>query len=337
VKRVVWLGLLTIGLLSLALGPGLTTALPAEPGALAPQIGLQAATPTPNPYAGLAIDDLAQRPYGGGLFTAVEPMQTQATEYRRYLVRYPSDGLNVYGFMNIPEGEGPFPVVIVIHGYVDPRIYDTLAYTTRYANALARAGYLTIHPNLRGYGLSDDGPNPFRIGFAVDILNLIALIREQGGRPGPLEQADPERIGLWGHSMGGGISIRVLTVSPDVRAAVLYGSMSADERQNHERIVYWSGGTRGREELNTPPDVMRTISPVYHLDRIRAAVSIHHGRNDEQVPLAWSEDLCQRLQALNRTVECFTYAEQPHTFVDAGDRLFIRRTVDFFDAHLRSP
>jgi dipeptidyl aminopeptidase/acylaminoacyl peptidase len=50
-------------------------------------------------------------------------------------------------------------------------------------------------------------------------LNLIALIKQQGGKPGPLQLADPNAIGLWGHSMGGGVSIRVITVSPDVKAA----------------------------------------------------------------------------------------------------------------------
>jgi dipeptidyl aminopeptidase/acylaminoacyl peptidase len=254
--------------------------------------------------------------------------------FTRTLVAYPSDGLRVYGFMNVPLGDGPFPVVIVNHGYVDPSGYSTLAYTTRYADALARAGYIAVHPNFRNYPPSDEGPNPFRVGYAVDVLNLIAIIREQAGKPGPLSQADPDNIGLWGHSMGGGITLRAITVDPDVKAAVLYGSMSGDEKKNHEKILAWSNGQHGQEELDTPEEDLQRISPITHLDRIVAAISIHHGELDGTVPPEWSVDLCQRLGDLGKAVECFAYPGQPHTFRGEGDQLFIQRIVAFFDRHL---
>ncbi len=285
----------------------------------------------PDPYAGLAIADLRRRSYGEGELRAEQALGV-SDAFTRTLVSFDSDGLKVYGFMNTPPGAGPFPVVIVLHGYVDPAIYNTLTYTTRYADALARAGFMTIHPNLRGYPPSDDGPNEFRVGFAVDVLNLIEHIREQAGQPGPLEHANPEAIGLWGHSMGGGISQRVLTVSPHVDGAVLYGAMSGDEQRNHERILIFSGGTRGNweEGAEPPADDLLRISPINFLADISAAVSIHHGQFDDQVPLEWSEELCAKLQELNKTVECFVYDGQPHTFVGSGDALFIERTTDFF-------
>jgi dienelactone hydrolase len=293
------------------------------------------ATATPDPYAGLTIKDLAARVYGGG---ALEIQDTLAANgvFTRTLVTYPSDGVTVYGFMNVPRGEGPFPVVVVNHGYVDPTGYSTLTYTTRYADALARAGYIAIHPNFRNYPPSDEGPNPFRIGYAVDVLNLVALIRDQAGQSGPLQKADPNNIGLWGHSMGGGVTLRAITVDPEIEAAVLYGSMSGDEKKNHEKILIWSGGQRGQEELNTPEEDLQRISPIYHLERIEAAVSVHHGEVDGTVPLEWSVDLCQQLEELGKAPECFTYPGQPHTFVGEGDQLFIQRIVAFFDRLLKT-
>ncbi len=295
-------------------------------------------TPTPDPYAGLTIADLAARTYGGGQIR-VEEMVAVTEAFTRSLITYPSDGLTIHGFMNVPRGSDeesePLPVVLVLHGYIDPDVYTTLAYTTRYADALARAGYVAIHPNLRNFPPSDEGLDPFRVGIAVDVLNLIALVRQHGGQPGPLRRADLARIGVWGHSMGGGAAIRVITVDPGVKAAVLYGSMSADERQNYERVLFWSGGERGQEELATPEEDMRRIAPVYHLDRIQAAVSIHHSDADATVPLAWSLDLCQRLQNLGKAVECFTYQGLPHTFRGAGDQLFMQRYIAFFDQQLR--
>ena len=292
-------------------------------------------SPTPDPYAGLTVADLAAREYGGGELQVEETLAITAA-FTRTLVTYPSDGLTIYGFMNVPHGEGPFPVVLMLHGYIDPDIYDTLAYTIRYADSLARAGYLVIHPNLRGFPPSDAGPDRFRVGMAVDVLNLMALVRQQGGQPGPLQRADPHAIGLWGHSMGGGIALRVVTVDPDVPAAVLYGSMSGDEVQNYERILYWTDGERGQEELDTPEEALRRISPIFHLERIQAAVSIHHSDADEVVPLEWSLDLCERLQALDKPVECFTYADLPHTFQGEGDQLFMQRVADFFDRYLKT-
>jgi dipeptidyl aminopeptidase/acylaminoacyl peptidase len=162
-------------------------------------------------------------------------------------------------------------------------------------------------------------------------------VKTHAGQPGPLELANSDRIGLWGHSMGGGVSTRVITVSPDVKAAVLYGAMSGDEKRNFERIFsYFSNGARGIDELSVPEVELVLISPINFLDRIQSAVSIHHGANDVDVPLEWSRDLCTRLESLGKSVECFTYSGQPHTFRGEGEDLFNMRMVQFFDRILRN-
>jgi pimeloyl-ACP methyl ester carboxylesterase len=191
-------------------------------------------------HTSYTIEYLQSRAYGGGQIEFLETIG-QNILFTRYLIRYPSDGLNIYGFANIPNDEEVHPIIIALHGYIDPGIYNTLDYTTHYADALAGAGYIVLHPNLRGYQPSDNGDNLFRVGMATDVLNLISLIQTQSGGSDPLRTADPNLIGLWGHSMGGGISTRVLTVSHNVRAAVLYGAMSGDEQKNYEAIQRWSG------------------------------------------------------------------------------------------------
>jgi len=293
-------------------------------------------TATPDPYTGLTILSLAARSYGGGQIQEVETLAVNSY-FTRTLIVYPSDGLNIYGFMNVPRREAPpYPVVIAIHGYIDPGIYTTLDYTTRYADALARAGYIVLHPNLRGYPPSDQGENLFRVGMAVDVLNLVALVKEHAGQPGPLALAARDAIGLWGHSMGGGISTRVMIISQDVRAVVLYGAMSGDERRNFERInTYFSNGDRGREELAYPQEAFDLISPINFLDRVQAVVSVHHGEEDVDVPLTWSLETCARLEILEIPLECFTYPGQPHTFQGVGDQLFIQRTIEFYDRWLK--
>jgi dipeptidyl aminopeptidase/acylaminoacyl peptidase len=291
-------------------------------------------SPTPNPYYTLSNDYLRSRTYGGGSIEFLDVMD-QNNLFTRYQMRYPSDGLNIYGFADIPNDEEIHPVIIALHGYIDPAVYNTLDYTSHYADAMASAGYIVLHPNLRGYQPSDNGENLFRVGMAIDVLNLIALVQAQSGGDGPLKHANPNAIGLWGHSMGGGITTRVLTVSDDVKAAVLYAPMSGDEDKNYNAIRGWSGQTRGLDELNVPLEALTNISPMYFFENITAAVSINHGTADQLIPMNWSVTTCGQLQALGKDVQCQYYENMPHTFYGPGDQEFIQNMIEFFNQKLK--
>lgn len=290
-------------------------------------------TSTPGPYDLYSINFLRQRAYGDGNFEILEVMD-ENSYFTRYRVRYTSDGLDIYGFMNIPRVADELPVIIAIHGYIDPTVYNTLDYTTRYADDLARRGFAVIHPNLRNYPPSAQGENLFRVGMAIDILNLVAILRSTAGLPGPLEKIDADRIGLWGHSMGGGISTRVITVDPNIRAALLYAGMSGDEAQNFAAINAWSDGQRGLEELEVPSEYLESISPKYYFADIQSAVSIHHGLADELVPVGWSQDTCAQLKALGKIVECVYYKDMTHTFWGSVDLEFMENAAKFFRNYL---
>jgi uncharacterized protein len=309
------------------------TSTPSPTGTVTP---LPTLSPTPDPYSSWSIDSLRARSYGGGQLEFLEVM-AQNLYFTRYLMRYPSDGLYIYGFADIPNDEEPHPVIIALHGYIDPAIYNTLDYTAHYAGAIASAGYIVLHPNLRGYAPSDNGDNLFRVGMAIDVLNLIAIVQTQSDGTDPLRTAMPDRIGMWGHSMGGGITTRVLTVTDDVRAAVLYAAMSGDEQKYYEAIRQWSGQTRGLDEFNVPVEALTRISPMYFFQNITAAISIHHGTADATVPLDWSVRTCDQLSALGKSVECIYYQDMPHTFYGSGDEEFIQNTVQFFNRHLKTP
>jgi dipeptidyl aminopeptidase/acylaminoacyl peptidase len=276
----------------------------------------------------ITISHLRNRSYGGDGIV-VERTLVVTAAFTRTLISYTSDGLKQYGFMNMPKGAGPFPVVLVLHGYVNPRAYRTpITYTARDADALARAGFLVIHPDYRGHGRSADGPNLFRTGYAIDVLNLIAQVKQ-------LPQAKAG-VGIWGHSMGGGIAQRVLVVNrTDVRAAVLYGAMNADEALNVDRIknVFRPGSVLPEEDV--PKAEWSKISPVNYLADITAAVQIHHGTNDRDVPVAWSDDLAQRLDELGKDVDYFKYDKQPHILQGASYTQFVNRVVAFYRARLK--
>jgi len=283
-------------------------------------------TPTQDPYVALYIDSLAARVYGGGLLQDAGDLPAQAG-FSRKLFKYRSEGLDMYGFLNIPDGEGPFPVIVMLHGHVEPAQYRTVAYSARYADALAENGFLVIHPNLRGYAPSPDAPNELGVGDTIDTLNLINLVRQQAGSDGILEKADATRIGLWGHSMGGSIVLRLLILDPQLRGGLLYASIHPDESVN---LAHFEDDGRGMEKLNAPPGVLKMISPATYLKEINVPLSIHHGSADTIVPVEWSRQLCANLREMGKDVECEFYPAQPHTFLNQADSQFIERSIAFF-------
>jgi len=271
----------------------------------------------------LTLPELRARTYGEGGFR-VERVLEEGPRFVRVQFSHLSDGLRVHGFANLPRGRGPFPVVVVLHGYVEPSRYRLLPYTTPYADFLAERGYLVLHPNYRGHPPSEGAPaQGLRHVYAVDVLHLLAEVRK-----GAFPEADASRIALFGHSMGGGVAQIVSLVDPGLKGVVLYGSMSGDERRNLERIRHWSQGRRGGELFALPQEVLRKASAWTYLEELSVPYSVHHGLQDAQVPPEWSWELCRRLKALGKPVECFSYPGG-HLFRGEVDRVFRERVLAF--------
>jgi dipeptidyl aminopeptidase/acylaminoacyl peptidase len=302
---------------------------------------------TPDPSEPFTIEHLRSRTYDSGPIEIVKTLESN-DQFTRYLIAYPSDGLRITGMLDVPKGpiNQHYPVIILNHGYIDPAHYATGSDTKANADYLARAGYLTLSPDYRGYagsqgGTQESNPNvrgedTFRVDFAIDVLNLLHAVPS-------LPQADPKRIGLWGHSMGGGITLKVLTIDRGalVKAAVLYGAMSGDEAANLQHIdQLWRPGLFDRVTAiyGTPQDrpaAYASISPLTYLNDIAVPISLHHGTADDQVPLVWSIDLDQRLQAAGKSVEFFEYNGAGHTFSGATWTTFMQRVTAFFDKHVK--
>jgi dipeptidyl aminopeptidase/acylaminoacyl peptidase len=291
-----------------------------------------APSPTPDYFSSQYIEALAARTYGGGVLEDLGELSASSSGFTRRLFRYRSDGLNLFGFINIPKGNGSFPVIFMFHGYVDPKEYATLDYSTRYADALAEEGYIVLHPNLRGYAPSPAAENSLGIGDTIDALNLIALVRQQAGSDGLLKTTDAERIGLWGHSMGGGIVMRILVIDKDIDAALLYASVNANEEFN---LAHFEEDGRGNMKPAASAAALAKLSPFAYLDRVTARLSIHQGGKDTVVPPEWSTFLCDYLKKLGKSVECQDYPDQMHTFQNSGDTLFIKNILHFFDEYLK--
>ncbi|MEO7840550.1 MAG: alpha/beta fold hydrolase, partial [Anaerolineales bacterium] len=178
------------------------------------------------------IEGLRQHDYQSGEIHIRSTLDENDT-YTSYLIDYPSDGLTITGVMQIPVGDGPFPVIVMNHGFFARSVYSSGDGTDRVSAYLAAHGYITLASDYRSWGDSDIGESFFYSGLAIDVINLMNAIPS-------IKEADPNRVGMWGHSMGGGVTMKVLTIvgagspRPDpklettVKAAVLYSTVSAD-------------------------------------------------------------------------------------------------------------
>ncbi|MCH7951314.1 alpha/beta fold hydrolase [Patescibacteria group bacterium] len=282
----------------------------------------------------LAIENLRKRVYEGSGVTIEQTLSRNAS-YTAYRVSYLSDGLKIFAAMNVPQGDGPFPVVVLNHGYFNPAAFKTGDGTRTMADILAKNGYLTLASDYRGHGESDsDGVSRgHRAEYSTDIVNLIASIKN-------VEQANPEKIGIWGHSMGGEMTLKVLEISEQIKAAVLWAPTSGNAQRNYNRWARRFGGDRAQHQdrrFSEPPDLqtLRENSSANYLGYISAPIQLHHGTADTEVPYDWSVELNKNLEEAGKEIEFFTYEGQDHNFKNLGWGEISPRTVEFFDKNVK--
>lgn len=330
-------------------------------------------TPSPTPTTDelifpYTIDGLRQHEYQSGEIHIRETL-AEAEKYTSYLIDYPSDGLTITGVMQIPNGEGPFPVIVMNHGFFSRSVYNSGDGTDRSSAFLAEHGYVTLATDYRSWGDSDIGPSFFYSGLVIDVINLIHAIPS-------IPEADPNRIGIWGHSMGGGVTMKVLAVigglgaTPQgypttVRAGVLYSTVSADDADIIDRWGMGCFGDIAEGEqiigcnssdiipLDLPlnlqdayrfaasdTDTLKEISPFYHLDDVAVPIQIHYGTEDGKfiggTPPEWSVRLTQELRDAGKQVELYQYEGERHSFIGEPWFEFMRRTLRFFDLNVKN-
>jgi dipeptidyl aminopeptidase/acylaminoacyl peptidase len=307
-------------------------------------------TPTPTPHP-LTIQVMRQREYPGSDIT-IEDTLTPGSNYSRYIVSYLSEGLTIYALMTIPNGAKPatgWPVIIFNHGFIPPAVYRTTERYVAYVDWLARSGYIVFRSDYRGHG-SSEGDARGAYGspdYVVDILNAVASIKRH-------PDADPNRIGMWGHSMGGYITLRSMVIRGDVKAGVIWAGVVVSYP---DMISRWrrtptpgptttatpAAGRRWRNQLietygppEDNPAFWDSISANAFLADLSGPIQLHHGTADTSVPVAFSETLYQQALAAGKTVELYTYEGDDHNIASSFG-LAMQRTIEFFDRYLKGP
>jgi uncharacterized protein len=328
-------------------------------------------TPPPTPTKTMeqalypyTIEGLRKHKFQSGKITVRETL-LETDVFTRYLIEYPSDGLTITGILQVPKtGEPPYPVIVMNHGFFSRTIYRSGDGTDRAAEFLNRRGYLTVSSDYRTWADAETGVSLYYSGLAIDVINLMNAIPS-------IPEADPERIGMWGHSMGGGVTLKVLTIDPStgsgrtsVKAAVLYSSVSADFADIIER---WGPGCLGDvlegeiaygcnssdvipltlpDDLITSyfnsvtdPKMLEAVSPFYHLSFVTAPVQINYGTEDGKVsagtPPEWSKKMYKGFIDAGKDAQLFGYDGEEHSFHDDQWFAFMERSAHFFDQYVK--
>ena len=251
------------------------------------------------------------------------------------LVRWTNDNLDIQGWMLAPVKVDPnkkYPMVVAIHG--GPASAFLGSWPREQNAALASAGYFVFMPNPRGsYGQGESftrgNVKDFGGGDLRDVLAGVDAMVKQF----PI---DPERVGIWGWSYGGYMTMWTVTQTQRFKAAVAgaglanwqsyYGQNDIDEW-----MIPYFGAT-----VYDDPAVYAKSAPITFIKNVRTPTLVLVGERDGECPAPQSFEFWHALKTFGVDTQLVVYADEGHSFKKLDNRKdVVRRLVQWFDAHLR--
>ena len=293
---------------------------------------------------------MRQQDYPGSQIV-IEKILEPGTNYAQYRVSYLSEGLKIYALMTVPFEQRPesgYPVIVFNHGYIPPDEYRTTERYVAYVQAIARRGYIVLRPDYRGHDRSDGqarGPYHYP-DYTIDVLNAVTSIKQH-------PDADPDRIGMWGHSMGGYITLRIMVTTQDVRAGVIWAGVVAPYP---DLMTRWRPTRTPRPGTAIPgpspwwlrsssfsaygspedtPEFWDSISPAFYLEDLSGPIQLHHGTGDEDVPVYFSTELFEQARSVGAEAELYTYNDDNHN-ISVNFSEAMTRSLVFFDRYVKN-
>ena len=254
-------------------------------------------------------------------------------------VRYPgAGGEEVPALLFLPyaealRGEKIPPAIINIHGGPTSQHHREWNVATQ---IFVNAGFVVLEPNPRGslgYGKKWREANRRDWGGKdlEDVARGAAWLGDQ-------KLADPARIGVYGVSYGGYLTLMSLALRPDRFAAgvsvvgiVSWKTMAETTRGDLREYLFRELG-----DPATDADLYRDRSPLTHASKIRAPLLVLQGENDPRVPRSEAEQVVKALRDGGKPHEYHVYPGEGHGFRVTENRIdALRRALNWFDRHLR--
>jgi dipeptidyl aminopeptidase/acylaminoacyl peptidase len=293
----------------------------------------------PTPLAKYTIENLSKAQIPGSQIVIGKVLKTDPkyTSYEFILKFSPDLSGNLKttsGLINIPAGTGPFPVIVMYRGYVDPSQYFIGDGTSPAARVFAANGFITVAPDFLGYGDSDhEATDVFESRFqtyttAVAVLNSINSIK----------QWDNKNVFIWGHSNGGQVTLTTLEITGINYPTVLWAPVSAEFPYS---ILFYTdeasdGGKFLRRQLaDFENDYgVEPYSLTNYISNIKAPIQLNQGTADPEVPVAWSDQLNTNLKAAGVDVTYIKYPGADHDLQPSWN-LAVINALDFYKKHIK--
>jgi len=243
------------------------------------------------------------------------------------------DGLELQGYLTLPKGKAPFPMVVLPHGGPHgPRDYWSYDPDVQ---LLANAGYAVLQINFRGSG--GYGSQFIEAGFGEwgrkmqqDVSDATRWAIGQG-------HADPRRICIYGGSYGGYSALMGVATEPELyRCAIGYAGVYDLNMMYEKGDIQWTrrGISYLDRVLGTDPGERARRSPVNLADRIQVPVLLIHGGKDLRVPIDHARSMERALKKSGNPPETLYKKKEGHGFFkEANRREVYQRMLDFLARH----
>ncbi len=253
------------------------------------------------------------------------------------LVRYRTfDQREIPALYYRPRGDGPFPVLVYIHG--GPEAQSRPVFTPLIQYLAVESGIAVLVPNVRGsdgygksYLLLDNGDK--REDSVRDIGSLLDWVGQQ-------HELDANRVAVYGGSYGGymvlaslvhfGSRIRAGIDMVGISSFITFLENTSEYRRDLRRAEY------GDERVPAMRELLERISPVAQVGRIESALFVAHGSNDPRVPAAEAEQIVRAVRANGHDVWYMLARNEGHGFQKKENRdQFFELSVQFLERELR--
>lgn len=301
---------------------------------------------TPFPFEEMTIPYLRNRKYESKL-GEMEKI-SESGSYTSYLTSYTSDGLKINGLLTKPDGQTPdggWPAIVFMHGYIPPNQYQTLSRYVDHVNFLAREGFVVFKIDLRGHGDSEGEPGGgyYSSDYIIDVLNAYSSLQNS-------DFVNPNKIGLWGHSMAGNVLLRAMAAKPDIPAVVIwagagytyldlaeYGIQDASYQPQPSDSERQRRRQRLRDLYGDPKDgnpFWKQVAPTNYLEDLKGAIQLDHAVNDDVVSIEYSRNLNNILNQTKVPHELNEFPDGGHNITGSSFNGAMQKTVAFFKKYL---
>lgn len=308
----------------------------------------------PKPLESYTIEHLSNMTYPKGSFTLKETLpntdgfiaQTFSFSFQPNPDK--KETKQTTGLINIPDQGGTFPIVIMIRGFVDQKIYQTGMGTKRAGEYFAEKGYITIAPDFLGYAGSDtESGNIFETRFQTytTVLALLETVKDNTRISTLTDKWDGENIFIWAHSNGGQVALTTLAITAESIPTTMWAPVTklfpysilyyTDESADEGKLI--------RRELAKFEELydVGNYSFTKYISNITAPMQIHQGSADDAIPLEWTRGFVKNIKKHYSniednppTVEYYEYPGADHN-LQPGWNTVVERNIEFFRTNLK--